>query len=211
VTPVAPAPVEQTVELAQVEEVTPAQVAESSEVHDELQSPAAPKATPDYERDIMTIARNANWPVLDLPGIQIAGNESAWSRWMWMSRPTNEQIHAVHTYLTSTPKSSEVHNELQSQPAPQADEEEETPEQHAARMDRLNAAMWADTEKNHPGCWVPTSVISYWRTQGRIYEITEQPQEPASTPASPLMVEAPRHTHKAVDFASGEVVEVVEP
>ncbi|MGH2480505.1 MAG: hypothetical protein ACRDHW_12695, partial [Ktedonobacteraceae bacterium] len=73
---------------------------------------------------------------------------------------------------------------------------------------RHTASSWADIEAKDHGCWVPDEVISYWRTQGRIYQITK----PVIEEARPVAIPAPTpiRTRKVVDLNTGSVRDEVQ-
>lgn len=168
VTQTSPAP-------APVEPVTQEDSLQQTDVHLEHQSHA-----PDYATKSMTIARQKGFPILNLPGIDISAGSAAWSHWMWMSHPTDEQIRSVHEALTK--KSSAVQDELHLQP---------------------NAPAPWDTPCNHCG---GTETIYDPDNSGRrvcaCYIHPERRKQPETKQAE--------HTHKVVDLASGRIVEVQE-
>src|SRR5262249_34939027 len=72
---------------------------------------------------------------------------------------------------------------------------------------RNTADVWTLIEAKDPGCWVPESVIAYWREQGRNYRVLKPRQEPPQ-PERQIAPPAPAKK-KAVDLATRQVVEVV--
>ncbi len=174
----------------------------------EQESAAAFQAASDMEGEIMAAARSQNHPALTLPqvGVQIRAGSSNWSQWMWMSHPTDQQIHAVHSSLLCGQAATLDICQSQDEPTQTA---APTPwvwtEEDSAR---LTADTWTEIERKDPGCYVPADIIDYWATQGRAYTPTKPRVEPEITPSLPEAT--PMHTHKAVDLRTGRIVEVNE-
>ena len=200
-----PAPIE-----AQVEQIAPAVEAQASEVQDE-QKCSAPiqSAAPDLEGEIMAVARCNGFPPLTLPTVQIAAGEAAWSRWLWMSHATNEQIAAVHTCVIRGQEFavSEVQDEHECPEQAQSAAPLEWTEEDSAR---LTADTWIEIERKDPGCYIPGDIIDYWRIHyGRSYTPTK-PREETAPVSEPEEAAPARPTHKAVDLRTGQIVEVNE-